>query len=258
MSSNIAIIIQARTSSTRLPNKILKPFYENKTILKIMIDKLNRCNIPLIVATTTNIKDNIICSVCDDLNVKYYRGSEENVLERFINAAIHFDIDIIIRVCSDNPFLDEQLINNLVNDFMNLKDKPDYYSYTLDGSKPVIREHIGTFSELVTLKALQKINKNNNKKLYQEHVTNYIYDNNEKFSLSLIETPKYISENKLKQNIRLTVDTQKDFELLSVLYSEVRSKYGEHFSLKNTINYLIKNENRFIDKMKKLIINNPK
>ena len=138
--NNFGIIIQARTCSTRLPDKIIKPFYENETILTILMNRIKRCNIPVIVATTVNEKDNVICSFCEKNKIKYYRGSEEDVLERFIETATKYDLDIIIRVCSDNPFIDDKYITELINNYKIFKNKPDYYSYTLY-EKPIIRAY---------------------------------------------------------------------------------------------------------------------
>lgn len=256
--SDTGIIIQARTCSTRLPNKIIKSFYKNKTIFEILINKLRKCNIPIIVATTNNVKDDIICKKCDELKVQYYRGSENNVLQRFIDTATHYNIQTIIRVCSDNPFIDETSINKLINNFNKLQEKPDYYSYTLDGSKSVIQEHIGTFTELVTLQTLNKVNGLTNKKLYQEHVTNYIYDHRNNFNIILEKPPQYLYKNQLQDKVRLTVDTKKDFELLSCLYLEVIEQYGNFFTLENIFEYLAKNKEKFVHNMKLLILNNPK
>lgn len=253
----IGIVVQARTCSTRLPDKIIKPFFEGESILIILINRLKKCEIPVIIATTTNEKDDVICSFCNKYDIKYYRGSEEDVLKRFIDAATKYKLNIIIRVCSDNPFIDDRYIAELINNYTILKNKPDYYSYTLN-KKPIIREHIGTFTELITLKTLQDVYKKTKKKLYHEHVTNYIYDNKSKFNIILQKTPKYLHENNLKQSIRLTVDTQKDFDLLKILYCEIRLKYGVNFTLENTLDHLSLNNDKYIPTMKQLITHNPK
>lgn len=101
---NITFIIQARLGSTRLPGKILLPFYEGKSILELMIDKLSVVSKNIVLATSTNELDNGLelfakkhCIVC-------FRGDENDVLSRFIDAASENDVRHLIRVCSDNPF----------------------------------------------------------------------------------------------------------------------------------------------------------
>ena len=89
-------------------------------------------------------------------------------------------------------------------------------------------------------------------------MTNYIYDNKLNFNVILQKTPKYLNENKIKQSIRLTVDTQKDFELLKNLYREIRCKHGEYFTLENTIKHLTESGDKYVPTMKQLILNNPK
>jgi spore coat polysaccharide biosynthesis protein SpsF len=107
----IAIIIQARTGSTRLANKMLKPFYQNQTILQIIIENLKRdIDLPIILATTNNPNDDCLEQVAEENGIFCFRGSEENVLQRFIDAAHQYQVDVIIRVCADNPFLNPAYI----------------------------------------------------------------------------------------------------------------------------------------------------
>src|SRR5207249_2016035 len=98
---NIAIT-QARTNSSRLPNKVLMKI-NNKTLLQIHIERALRSSFidQLIVATTTNPGDDQIVKVCDQLGVKYYRGNENDVLDRYYQAACIYKADSIIRVTSD-------------------------------------------------------------------------------------------------------------------------------------------------------------
>ena len=83
------IIIQARCGSSRLPNKMVLPFYQSQSILSILLSRLKKkiTSTPIIVATTTNLKDDLITTICKQHNIPYYRGSENDVLQRFIDAA---------------------------------------------------------------------------------------------------------------------------------------------------------------------------
>ena len=104
--SYTAMIIQARVSSTRLPEKILMPFYDKYCCLELLVERIKPAiDIPIIIATSSNKKDNAIESLSKKMNVLCYRGDEHNVLKRFIDCAKQFNLKNIIRVCSDNPFL---------------------------------------------------------------------------------------------------------------------------------------------------------
>ena len=101
------IIIQARTGSTRLHNKILLPFYGGQRIIDILIGNIKQAcaDKTIVLATTDRPQDDILAEVAREAGICCYRGDEDNVLDRFIRAAETFNLDRFIRVCSDNPFV---------------------------------------------------------------------------------------------------------------------------------------------------------
>ncbi len=104
---NIGIIIQARLGSTRLPGKILKQFYGEKTLLETVISNVQKVGeTKIIVATSVNPNNDLLASFLQERGIPFYRGSEDDVLSRFIGAAEVNGFDGIVRICSDNPFLD--------------------------------------------------------------------------------------------------------------------------------------------------------
>ena len=201
------IIVQARTGSTRLPNKVLLPFYQEQCILDIIIQKLKTLNHPLVVATSNHPNDNEIVKAASRNNVHFFAASEENVLERFIDCARENNFSNIIRVCADNPFIDTSFIEELVNE------SADYSAHFFQ-DKPSIQTHWGVFTEFVSLTALEKIQSLTKEKIYLEHVTNYIYQNPELFTITKMNPPILCQAN----DIRLTVDTAEDFKLAQTLY----------------------------------------
>lgn len=215
--SNIGIVIQARVGSSRLPNKMLLPFYEGKSILEILIERFkNECNQhPFILATTVNKADNEIQGLCEKENIDFFRGSEDDVLIRFIEAAEKFKFDYIIRVCADNPLFDIQGTLNLVEHAD--RSHFDYFGYQVFG-KPSILSHLGFWGELVSLNALKKAHDLSPGMFYKEHVTNYIYGNPKVFKVKLINSP---ATDLIEAEIRLTVDTQEDFDLMKNIYSKL-------------------------------------
>lgn len=229
----ITFIVQARCGSTRLPNKILRPFYEGKSILDLMLEKLSSIkDTEVVVATTTNVKDDAIVTVAKNYGVRCFRGSETDVLDRFISAAELYGVKKIIRVCSDNPFLDIESINLLINRAHSNRDA-DYISFDVNGL-PSIKTHYGFWTEYVKLDALKKVRTQTTLPLYHEHVTNYIYSNPDKFNIVWI-----MDAGKVVRNlpIRLTIDTESDFINAQKIYSHfVTSKIDPTIS--NLVDYL--------------------
>ena len=109
---DLGIIIQARSNSSRLPNKVVLPFYKNKGILELIIEKLKNTNYKIFIATTINKDDDVIEQIALKNNLQYFRGSEKNVLSRFIRIAQENNLKYVLRVCSDNPFINIRLFGN--------------------------------------------------------------------------------------------------------------------------------------------------
>ena len=213
----LGIVIQARTGSTRLPNKMLLPFHASKGILELLLEKLRNSfnNLPIIVATTTNNRDDVIVELCLKNKIKYFRGSENNVLQRFIDVANKFSLTKIIRVCADNPFLSMEALSVLISKFPN--SDLDYMSFQTSNGVPVIRTQYGFWTEAVTLIALKRIKKQTNSSNFLEHVTNYIYDHPESFNIKFLEIQSFFEQ---KTKIRMTLDTHEDYLLLQEIYKE--------------------------------------
>ncbi len=229
MDDNTGLIIQARTGSSRLPAKIVLPFFKGKTILDIMIENLIQ-EFPerqIVLATTNNPKDAVLESYADKYGIRFFRGDEQNVLKRFVDAANKFNFLKIVRICSDNPFLNTHFIKELLD---NYEDNVDYVSYAFKGNVPVIQTHIGLFAELTTRKTLEKVMSLTNDPKYTEHVTNYIYTHNNKFNLKYISLPSFLEERK---DIRLTIDTMKDFEISQKVYERWFCKGGNEERLED-------------------------
>jgi spore coat polysaccharide biosynthesis protein SpsF len=237
MKYKIGIIVQARLGSTRLPGKMLLPFYQDKSILEIILDNLKSLlqDYPIIVATSDNPIDDKIEETALKCGVHTFRGPEDDVLQRFILAAETHNLDCIVRVCADNPFLMPEYITNLIEKMKN--SEVDYLSYQFSDGTPIIKSHIGMFTEIVKLSALQKIKSQTTEQIFLEHVTNYIYSNLDYFKVKFLNLPDIIFERK---DIRLTVDTKKDFEMTQKLYSELND---ENYSLLRLINVIDANEN---------------
>ncbi|MCD4772339.1 MAG: glycosyl transferase family 2 [Bacteroidales bacterium] len=226
---NIGIVIQARTGSTRLPQKMIMPFYKNQSILEIVLKKLTELKLPIIVATTANKSDNIIENISHKLGIRVHRGEVDNVLKRMIDAAKLIEVKSVVRVCADNPFLNIRFLTDLISFYISKS--PDYASFSLENNLPVIKSHQGFWAEIVKLSALEKVLTLTSDKIYLEHVTNFIYSNHEIFNIKFIKAPDYLYN---KNEIRLTIDTKEDFQLSGSLYK----KYIENDKFADINNFI--------------------
>lgn len=215
MTGKTGMIIQARTSSTRLPGKVLMPFIGDQSILDLQIEKLKTLGLPLVLATTTNSADDRLVSAAQKHQIEVFRGSEMNVLDRFITCANEKGWEYVMRVCSDNPFLDQTSISNLLNS----DEIADYISYKNHDGTAAIKTHWGTFTELVKTEALKKVALQTQEKLYIEHVTNYVYQHPDQFKVILRNAPEVIYS---RDDLRFTVDTFEDFENMQHLYQKIK------------------------------------
>lgn len=232
-------MLQARVGSTRLPQKMALPFFEDKTILELIITKLqqNFPNVPIVLATSALQENDILEATAKKMGCYVFRGSENDVLQRFIDAAEAFHFHQIIRVCADNPFLDVSELQNLIRIAEN-NTTFDYISFKINGS-PSIKTHFGFWTEYVTLQALKKVNSATKDSFYHEHVTNYIYGHEALFQI------KFIAANPIlegRNDIRMTLDTAVDFNALSEIYLKLNQRYGTDFGIKEIISFLDENE----------------
>lgn len=243
-------ILQVRNGSSRLPNKMSLPFYYSKTIPEIIISRIKEGfpEIPFIIATTTNNSDDSFVELADKMGIHIYRGSENNVLNRFLGVRNLVSAKNFIRVCGDNPFIDIDLTRQLVE---NWKDEYDYLTYMIDG-KPSMKTSFGFFCEMASFDSLEKTGDLTNDKYYLEHVTNYIYTHEKYFNIKWLDVNSVLEENPY---LRFTVDTQIDFEIAKSIF-EVLMKQGGSFNYIDAVNYA---KYSGLDKlMKTQVLNNQK
>jgi spore coat polysaccharide biosynthesis protein SpsF len=227
----IAAIIQARTSSTRLPGKVLKelPYASGITCLEQVIRRLKKSKKlnDIIIATTKQKEDNDIINIVKKEDVKYFRGSKENVLSRYYFAAKENNIDTIIRVTSDCPCVDADITDLTIDDHINKM--ADYTSNSLTRTYP----H-GLDVEVFNFNVLEKAYKNTTKEYEKEHVTPYINRNPQIFKINEIKAPKEL----YAPDIRITLDTEEDYALLCAVYDYLypKNKYFNAYDIVNLFN----------------------
>jgi len=224
----VAAVIQARTSSTRLPRKVLKelPYNSGITCLEQVIRRLKkskRLN-EIIIATTEGKEDDDIVEIAQKESVKYFRGSKENVLSRYYFAAKENNIDVIVRITSDCPCIDLDIIDLAIDAHINKM--ADYTSNTLTRTYP----H-GLDVEVFNFSVLEEAYKKATKDYEKEHVTPYIYRNPQKFKINIVKAPKEL----YAPDIRITLDTEEDYALLCAVFDYLYPK-NEYFNAYDIVN----------------------
>ncbi len=224
------IIIQARMASSRLPGKVLIPICE-KPLLWHLLERVTRTKgiDEIIVATTTSPCDDAVFNFCKEKRVRCFRGSEQDVLNRFSLCATHYHLDLIIRVTADNPLTDPEGIKRLLE------------RHRVSGADYVHNKHrigwpFGTGAELITSEALSFVTKEAKEQHHREHVTLFIREHPERFTLVKINAPDYLR----RCEYYLTVDYPEDLTLMTILFHRLYNGNGP-FSLGDAIAYLDEN-----------------
>ena len=230
MAVNTLLITQARTGSSRLPGKVLKKVGE-KPLLQIHLDRLEKCEkiSEMVVATTLQKEDQEIDKLVKEWGYKSYRGSEEDVLDRFYQAAKPFQPKLVVRVTSDCPLLDPKLVDEII-DFAWQKNA-DYVSNTINPRYPD-----GQDVEVFTFKALEKAWREAERYSEREHVTPYIRNNSNIKGGSMFNALNYSSEDDYSE-IRMTVDEAEDYTLVKKLIQEL----GTDKTWKEYADYILEN-----------------
>lgn len=208
----ILAILQARVSSTRLPGKVLKNIISKPMLLR-QIERIRRAKLidKLIVATSLDLTDNPIETLCKENDIAFYRGSLNDVLDRFYQTAKPFNADHIVRLTGDCPLIDPQLIDAVIS--FHIKGGYDYSSNNFECTFPD-----GLDTEVFKYKCLEQAWKEAVLPSQREHVTPFIYQQPDRFKIGNFKNTVDLS------GLRWTVDEPADFELISIIYNSLYSK----------------------------------
>lgn len=206
---NIGIISQVRVTSTRLPAKVLLTV-RGRTYLEHHLDRLHGTGLPIIVATTTNFQDDIVVEVCREAGVPVFRGSENDVLSRFAGAAREHRLDGIVRVTSDCPLIDPQIVATGVDRWRAENDPDLYLSNCLERTYPRGMDYeIFSAARLYDAEAKATLQSD------REHVTPYMHQNRSG-DMRLLN----LGWSGGGSQYRLTLDTPDDWKLLDALIDD--------------------------------------
>ena len=203
--NKIVATIEARMTSSRLPGKVLMPS-NGIPMLKHLTDRLKTVSSidEIVIATTINETDNEIVSFANNENVKYFRGSEDDVMLRVVEAAKHHGADVIVEITGDCPIIDPQIIEQTIQIY--LANNADYVSNCHIRSYPV-----GMDTQVFSLAVLEKSLTMTKNALDHEHVTLHIRNNPDIFSHIHILAPPEIEY----PDLGLTLDEKDDYSLIN-------------------------------------------
>lgn len=235
----IAAVIEARMSSSRLPGKVLKEI-NGKPVLQILTERLSKSKFvdEVIIATTINEADDEIEILCKRLDIKIFRGSEEDVLGRVTGAAESVNADVIVEITGDCPLIDAEVVDNVVSEYLNNFPKYDYVTNIGYVNNAVREIPVGMDVRVFSYKELKKISELTDDPEDREHVSLYFFRTGKDiYKLHNVKIP-----DKWKRNydVRLTLDTTEDFELISLIYNEL-IKTKPDFNLEDILNFADKN-----------------
>jgi glutamate-1-semialdehyde 2,1-aminomutase len=234
MVNKVIILTQARIGSTRFPGKVLRPL-GNGTLLSTHLNSLKRSKLAdeIIVATTNEPDADKIVKIAETCGVKSYKGSLNDVLDRFYQAANIYKPDYVVRVTSDCPLMDATLLDCVIK--MTIENGLDYGANILKEEYPD-----GQDVEVFTFNALEKAWREAKATSEREHVTPYIRNNSSYKGGTLFTSQNYDAPDNYN-HVRMTVDEPKDLETVKILIDEL----GNNKDWKTYTEFILNNPNKF-------------
>lgn len=226
----IVTVIQARTASSRLPNKIFLPLLD-KPLLFRMYERVaaSRLRGTIVIATTTDISDDKVEELCKEYHLNYFRGHPTDLLDRHYQAAKIFNADAVVKIPSDCPLIDPNVIDKVLNYYLNNSDKFDYVSNLHPATYPD-----GNDVEIIRIEALKNAWENAKLELEREHTSPYLWENSNKFRIGNVE---WETRSDYSMSYRFTIDYKKDYNFIKQVYDELYP-VNNIFTLQDILDFL--------------------
>ena len=219
----VVAIIQAHMGSTRLPGKVLKDL-AGEPMLARVVDRTRRTQTldEVVVATTVQPADEAIVHLCAERNWLCFRGSEEDVLDRYYQAAVAHQANVVVRITSDCPLIEPEIVDRVVREFLERQPEVDYACNTL----PRRTFPRGLDAEVMRFDVLRQAWREDDNPAWREHVTPYIWRNPDLFRIhGVVNEADY-------SHMRWTVDTPQDLAFVRCIYDH----FGhDHFSWRKVL-----------------------
>ena len=221
----ILAILQARVSSSRLPGKVIRPILGEPMLVR-QIERILRARLidKLIVATSSQSEDDVIEHLCKKIGIECFRGSLNDVLDRFYQATRPYNPQHVVRLTGDCPLTDPDVIDRLIS--FHLGGDYDYSSNALEPTYPD-----GLDAEVMKLSSLEQAWREADNTACREHVTLFLYQHPQLFKIGVEKNLVNLS------HLRWTVDELKDFELVEKIYQYFYS-HNPKFTIQDILIYL--------------------
>ncbi len=208
----ILAVVQARMGSSRLPGKVLLPLLEDRSSLELMLERITRARLidTVIIATGASPANDPIAALSDRLGYTCFRGDEDDVLDRFYQAAVRHGACHLVRLTGDCPLIDPELIDNVIDFYRS--GGFDYVSNTIEPTFPD-----GLDVEVFSFSALEQAWQEATLYSQREHVTPFLYTQPERFTIGSFTGPQDNSA------MRWTLDEPEDLAFIRQIYDELYS-----------------------------------
>jgi len=226
----IVTVIQARMSSTRLPNKVMMPL-AGKPLLLRMYERVVTSKLAgtIVIATTKEESDEPIIRLCEENKIEYFRGDTNDVLDRHYQCVLKYDPDAVVKIPSDCPLIDSDIIDKVLKYYIGNRHRFDFVSNLHPPTYPD-----GNDVEVMSFEALKDAWQNAKMKLEREHTTPYFWENPGKFRIGNV---KWESGKDFSMSYRFTIDYNEDYLFIKAIYDELYNQ-DPSFTLDDILNLL--------------------
>lgn len=204
--SRVVAVVQARMGSSRFPGKMMAKLGDQELmswVLKRVCDAKELDQV--VLATSTSRDDDQLVEAAANFKVMVVRGSQDDVLDRFVQASRESKADLVVRVCADNPFVAAEEIDRLV-----VAHKSGSFDYSCNHQQRLGNRYADGFgAEVLSTSLLNEISKLTTQTAHREHVTSYVWDNSAKFKIQAVMAPSDLAFPEIKLDIDSPEDLQK-------------------------------------------------
>lgn len=229
----VGAIVQARVNSSRLPGKVLKTVL-GRPLLELLIERLTFCRRldDIIIATTGSPEDDPVRDLAVRLGIKCVRGSEDDVLDRYFQAAREFHVDHIVRITGDCPLADPGVIDGVIEAYMDVESGMARYDYLSNATEPTFPD--GLDVQVFSFEVLKRLHQCSQKQYQREHVCTYILENSQEFKTGNLRCRRDLS------HYRWTLDNPEDYELIKAIYEGLYLR-KKNFRMEDILEFLKNN-----------------
>jgi spore coat polysaccharide biosynthesis protein SpsF len=228
---NVLLVVQARMGSTRLPGKVLRPL-AGAPLLERMLERLAAAKTPTecVVATTTEESDDPLRQLCRRLSVKCFSGHPSDLLDRHYRAAVREGADVVVKIPSDCPLIDPEVIDRVVGFYLDRSAEYDFVSNLHPATYPD-----GNDVEVVPFEVLETAFREARKPWEREHTTPFVWDQPERFRVGNVTWEAGLD---LSMSHRFTVDYSEDLAFADAVFSALWNRQRPVFDLRDILTYL--------------------